>query len=44
MTVAMDIDTTAHQKHEIFTDIREKAASMRETLGLPDLTTSDAKP
>ena len=41
MTVAMDIDTTAYQKHEIYTDIEDKAASMRDSLGIHDLATSE---
>jgi hypothetical protein len=41
MTVAMDLGTTAYDKHEIYADIEDKAASMRKTLGIPDLATSE---
>ena len=41
MTVAMDIDTTAREKHEIYTDIECKATSMRDSLGIPDLAISE---
>jgi len=41
MTVAMDIGTTGREKHEIYTEIECKAASMRDSLGINDLATSE---
>jgi hypothetical protein len=41
MTVAMDIGTTAREKHEIYTDIECKATSMRDSLGIHDHATSE---
>ena len=41
MTVAMDIGSTAREKHEIYTHIEWKATSMRDSLGIPDLAASE---